>query len=190
MNPDPFRRDDVSRRDLIQEAPLKYPLRPRLAYKLPRLIASMRALISRLRYTARLLLKSPAFTIAIVLILGFGIGSNTAIFSLVNGVLLKPLPYPNPDRLVSIYQVIRNNNKAEPNYADYVDFSNDQSRFDDLAAYYTESHSIICRIFPMSLSELLFSFLSSQIGQSCDLPEMGFWNVQSLRGVPGWEWPR
>ena len=60
----------------------------------------MRGLISHLRYSIRLLLKSPGFTITTVLILALGIGANTAILSLVNGVLLKPLPYPNRDRLM------------------------------------------------------------------------------------------
>jgi hypothetical protein len=56
--------------------------------------------MSGLHQTLRLLLKSPGFTITAILILGFGIGANTAIFSLINSVLLKPLPYPEPDRLV------------------------------------------------------------------------------------------
>jgi putative ABC transport system permease protein len=60
----------------------------------------MRGLFGSLKYTARLLIKSPGFTTTAVLILGFGIGLNTAIFSLINAVILKPLPYPNPDRLV------------------------------------------------------------------------------------------
>lgn len=81
----------------------------------------MRGLISHLRYTVRLLLKSPGFTITTVLILGLGIGANTAIFSLVNCVLLKPLPYPNPDRLVSIYQVIQGEEKSQFDYPDYLD---------------------------------------------------------------------
>jgi hypothetical protein len=65
--------------------------------------------LSSLRYTVRLLLKSPGFSITAVLILGFGIGVNTAIFSLIDGVLLKPLPFPNPDRLVQITEPYQNN---------------------------------------------------------------------------------
>ena len=55
-----------------------------------------------LRYTVRLLRKSPGFTITAVLILSFGIGVNTAIFSLMDAAVLKPLPFPDPDRLVEV----------------------------------------------------------------------------------------
>jgi putative ABC transport system permease protein len=75
-----------------------------------------------MRHTIRLLLKSPGFTITAVLILGFGIGTNTAIFSLISSVLLKPLPYPKPDRLVEIFQPLRNVQKFYVCYPDYQDF--------------------------------------------------------------------
>ncbi|MFZ0503772.1 MAG: hypothetical protein WAM44_08670, partial [Chthoniobacterales bacterium] len=87
-----------------------------------------------LRYTLRLLLKSPGFTITAILILGFGIGANTAIFSLVDAVLLKPLPYPHAERLVQIYQEIPNAPWTWFDYPDYQDFCRTQSSFEDLAA--------------------------------------------------------
>lgn len=93
----------------------------------------MDRLLPSLRYTLRLLLKSPGFTITAVLILGFGIGVNTAIFSLIDNVLLKPLPFPNPDRLVQINEPYLKDTGSNVDYPDFIDIVRSQHTFDAIA---------------------------------------------------------
>src|ERR1700758_3970379 len=94
----------------------------------------MHSLTSLLHQTIRTLLKSPGFTITAILILGFGIGANTAVFNLINCVLLKPLPYPHSERLVSIFTPIDTLRTLGTDLPDYLDFRASQRSFTEIAA--------------------------------------------------------
>jgi len=93
----------------------------------------------RLPQTVRRLLKAPAFTITAVVILGFGIGANTAIFSLINATLLRPLPYADPERLVMISMPYQNDPQTPLDYADFLDITAQQTCFDKIAISYRDS---------------------------------------------------
>jgi hypothetical protein len=92
-----------------------------------------------MRHTLRLLLKSPGFTITAVVILGFGIGTNTAVFSLIRTVLLNPLPFPKADRLVQIFQsrtsasVLDRSDSGGVSHPDYLDLRDGQKTLDSIA---------------------------------------------------------
>ncbi len=89
------------------------------------------------RFALRLLRKSPAFTVAAILTLALGIGANTAIFSVVNGVLLRPLPYQEPERLVFIWEGTPTFPEMSVSVPDFVDWRERQRSFTDLAAFRT-----------------------------------------------------
>ena len=82
----------------------------------------MESVLKDLRFAFRGLLKRPGFTLIALVALALGIGANTAIFSLVNAVMLRPLPFPEPERLVWVYANIRNGvNRASVAPVDFLD---------------------------------------------------------------------
>jgi len=87
----------------------------------------------------RFLLKSPGFTVTAVIILGFGIGTNTAVFSLISTVLVNPLPFPQADRLVQVFQSRTSNSVLDRSewgglsYPDYLDLRDSQNGLDAIA---------------------------------------------------------
>jgi putative ABC transport system permease protein len=95
----------------------------------------LETLLQDLRFGARLLRKSPGFTVVAVLTLALGIGANTAIFSLVNGVLLRPLPYRNPNRLTMIWEKSRDGSPENVGYATYLDWKSQNKSFEEIAIY-------------------------------------------------------
>jgi putative ABC transport system permease protein len=88
-------------------------------------------------FSIRVLLKSYAFTVVVVLTLALGIGANTAIFSFANGILLRPLPYPQSDRLAVIDETSRHGDELSPvSYANFVDWREQNTVFEGLAVHF------------------------------------------------------
>ncbi len=94
----------------------------------------MNNLLQDMRYGARMLLKNPGFTIVAVIALTLGIGATTAIFSVVNAVLLRPLPYKEPERIVWIWGQFSQGNRASTSPPDFLDYRARNQSFEEFAA--------------------------------------------------------
>jgi putative ABC transport system permease protein len=97
-----------------------------------------------LRYAGRMQLKNPAFTIVAVIALALGIGANTAIFSVVNTVLLRPLPYKDPERLVMVWEDASKQGypRDTPAAANFVDWRDQNTTFEGMAAIADQSFNL------------------------------------------------
>jgi predicted permease len=94
------------------------------------------------RYGLRVLLKNPGFTAIAVLTLALGIGANTSLFSVVNGVLLNPLPFPNPDQLVAVYAKTSAFEESSISYLNFLDWQKDNQSFSELGAFRSEEYNL------------------------------------------------
>src|SRR5437868_2467775 len=103
-------------------------------------------MLNDIRYGLRQLIKHPAFTIIAILTLALGIGANTAIFSVVNAVLLKPLPFPDPDQLIAIGMTdTRQKSQTDLNslsYPDFFDFRDQNRTLASSAVYRDRSFAL------------------------------------------------
>lgn len=97
-----------------------------------------------LRFGARMLLKNPGFAAVAVFTLALGIGANTAVFSVVNAVLLRPLPFQSPERLVALGQTEPNNREglSQFSFRNFADLREQATAFDQVAAYYSNSMTL------------------------------------------------
>src|SRR5215471_19601324 len=102
----------------------------------------MQGLIQDVAYGWRVLRKNPVFTVVAVLTLALGIGANSAMFSIFNGVLLSPLPYPHADRLIALGASKPNFQNGSISYPNFRDWQKDNSAFESLAVFRTNSYSL------------------------------------------------
>src|SRR6185436_18135234 len=93
-------------------------------------------------YGARMLLKNPGITFVVILALALGIGANTAIFSVVNAVLLRPLPYEESDRLVFLNEKSQVLDEMSISYPNFTDWRNQNQSFEKIGVYNRGSYNL------------------------------------------------
>jgi len=102
----------------------------------------MTTLAQDLRYAIRMLLKSSGFAAIAILTLALGIGANTTLFSVVNGVLLNPLPYPHSEELVAVYAKMPGFDQGPVVYLNFLDWQRDTKTFSSMAIYRNEGYNV------------------------------------------------
>lgn len=127
----------------------------------------MQTLFQDIRYGARMLLKNPGISFVVVLALALGIGANTAIFSVVNAVLLRPLPYDEADRLVFLNETSKSMDDISISYPNFSDWRSQNHVFENIGVYNRNSYNLTGggepeRILTAQASADLFSALRVQ----------------------------
>ena len=165
----------------------------------------MDTFLSDIRYALRRLVAAPGFAAVVLLTLALGIGANTAIFSVVNGILLRPLPWAEPERLVAVWQDHRAIGREEPEWfppPDFVDWKTQNRTFESMAAIRGWGGALTgsgepTRVFGLAVSHDVFSMLGVPVARGRafapeeDVPNgprvvilsHGFWQ-QQFGGAP------
>ncbi len=130
----------------------------------------MNTLWQDIRYGARMLLKNPGITVIVIIALALGIGANTAIFSVVNAVLLRPLPYPESDRLVFLNEMSPVLDEMSISYPNFIDWREHNQTFEKMGVYNRASYNLTGtgeaeRIVTGQVSADLFSVLRVNAAQ-------------------------
>ncbi len=117
----------------------------------------MNTLLQDIRFGLRMLLKSPSISIVATIALALGIGATTAIFSVVNAVLLRPLPFPNPESLVSIFEsdTQRGMQRGSHSYPNFMDLRAQNTMLERVASYHSSDYVMTGRGEPVRLQGLV-----------------------------------
>lgn len=137
----------MSSHEARRQAYLKFGSRLQLREKLwnSNSIALLEKTLGDIRYACRTLLRSPGYTIMAIVTLGLGIGANTAIFTVINGVLLRPLPYSNPDQIVRLEQTASRIGPDPIGFSvqEVEDYREQSRSFSDLAEYHSMTFTLL-----------------------------------------------
>src|SRR5215471_14190798 len=120
----------------------------------------MESLLAEIRYSARVLLRTPGFTIVALITLGLGIGVTTAVFSMANAVVFRPLPFGEPERAVMVWETnphLQDGDKVPVANADFLDWRSQNHSFESMAAFSAFSFSLSDVNPPIKLDGVLCS---------------------------------
>jgi putative ABC transport system permease protein len=144
----------------------------------------MRSLIDDLRYACRLMAKSPGFAAVAIITLALGIGANTAVFSVIDAVMLRPLPYSQPERLIDAQSV--NSHNPQPSaisYPDFFDWRAQNRTLEHLVSYHDSAFTLIGTVQPTHVDAEITSWdLLPTLGVNPELGR-GFTAEEEKRGT-------